>query len=337
MFRPASADRIGGIAGPRAPALCVVIVSWVAVFLHAATTQADEVVGATDSKVYHSQKDCPALKKITIENRVVFKSAATAQAEGRRLCRVCEKQSAKAAVQPEKPPGPTKPVEAKPPPEPTSRPAEKDSASEPGRLVRIKKVLPGGTLVLDSGEKIALAGVCLPQGGQEQSQEAASFIQERLRGRKARWLPVMVDDANPVRDAFGRTLGALRTDGRRPDVGGDLIAGGLAWVDRSLRMEGAEQYLSLETEAWQKGRGIWRRLADDVGRAEVVVGRYGLSYHPRGCPHTDHLTESSMITLNEAKARRLTPCEHYRSGLGSAESSSSRDAGKTHHAKEKDE
>jgi len=300
---------------------------------------ADEVVGAKDGKVYHTRADCLSLRKIAVENRVAFKSVTEAEAEGRRHCKMCERLAEKAARSTEQPPA-TKSAEKKPPPQvQTTKPAEPAPRSDAAQTVRVKKVLPGGTLQLDNGERITFAGACLPQAGQDPAEEATSFIQERVKGRKLLFSTIRADEQSAVRDSFGRIPGRLKPDPQKPDLGGELIKNGLAWVDREARMEVVADYIALEDEAWQKGRGIWKRLDGESGRAQVVAGRYALHYHPVGCPHVAHLTEPSTITVNEAKARRLTPCENYRSGNTppSKHGSTSKEPSKSNDAKDKNE
>lgn len=287
---------------------------------------ADLVVGTKEGRVYHTQPECPSAKKIAVENRVTFKTASEAQAEGRRLCKTCEMLVAVAARPSDNNTGPTKPGQGQPPPA-TPKPTE----SELGRAVHVKRVLAGGTVELDTGDKLRIEGLCLPQVGQDQAEEAVSFIQERLRGSKVRVSPRVGDDNAPIRDDLGRITGRLYLDDQKPDLADQLVAAGLAWANRCDPGD-VGYYLSLETEAWQKSRGIWKRFEGPAGRTEVLVGRYGLSYHPLGCPHAGHLTAISTITLNEAKARRLTPCDCYPAVVPISHTAS-----KSNNAKEKHE
>jgi len=45
---------------------------------------------------------------------------------------------------------------------------------------------------------------------------------------------------------------------------------------------------------------------------KVVTGRGAIAYHEARCDHVKLLTEPREIELNEARARRLVPCEHFR-------------------------
>ncbi|HUN82529.1 MAG TPA: thermonuclease family protein [Phycisphaerae bacterium] len=263
------------------------------VFLYsAALSRADTIVAATNGKVFHTESDCPALKKIEASNRQVFRTVADALATGRRRCRLCEKLSAQRARL-------------------KSAPSKLDGAkatSQPVEGVAMETDLIEGEFALAGGERVFPLGICLPLRGQEGHAEAVAAIRTELGTGCIFCGPPLACD----RDAFGRRLGYLKSGDDAEDVGGQLLAAGLAWVKRDCVHGLRDEYLQRETEAWQKGLGIWKRLDGEAGRVEVVVGRFAQAYHASDCPHNKALTEPSTVPLNEAKARRLPPCEHYR-------------------------
>ena len=80
-----------------------------------------------------------------------------------------------------------------------------------------------------------------------------------------------------------------------------------------------DQFLKLEREAREKGRGLWLYSAPAEGppatysqpgystnEATVYITRTGAKYHRAGCRY---LKKSCIpISLNEAKQRGYTPC-----------------------------
>ncbi len=286
---------------------CVLAPPMVVVFVYAGSAAAklpisDPIIGAANGKVYHTHPDCYSLKKIAAENRVTFGSVAMAEAEGRRQCKTCEKLHAKDAATKD---GSTSNSEKTQ----STQPSGPKWTNEDRTSVRVKTVLPGGTLILEKGEKATLVGVCFPLVRQEGAKETVRRVEERVSGVTV----LLVGNTNQFgRDSLGRMRVSIQPSEGRPDLGAELIAEGLAWCDSTMDFSGHAEYLKKEKEAWEKGKGIWKRLDGGAGKREVLVGRYAAHYHPVDCRHEAHLIESNRITLNEAKARRLTPCDLYR-------------------------
>lgn len=287
-----------------------------------------EVMGAKKSKVYHTHPDrCGAAKNIADGNRVTFKSVEEAKGEGRRLCKTCARLDEKLKEEG------SKKKEAKTPPE-TGRKSEpkqddpkhgdsepRDKPGVPGdesrplppariKIVKVKRVLPGATLELDNGERIYLAGIGAPIRGQPIADELDRQLEKLTKGRKVTiaWLSA----GESVRDRYGRLAAFASAGSSREDLGGRLIEDGLAWVDRSANFELLSEYLRLEDDAAWDQRGVWKRLKGAGGAASVVVGKFTREYHSPDCPHASLLIEPTTISVNEAKGRRLTPCEFWR-------------------------
>jgi len=309
---------------------------------------AQEVVASQSGKVYHSDPECPAAGKIAEENRVKFKSAEEAEAEGRRLCKMCEKRQVRRAEdeaadgdgnsEPDGKKGPAgnpesgQPVPRQPPKLKKRRtsPAEGVVAAE----VRVRRVLAGGTIVLDTGEKVRLMGVEAPLAGQPFAPESVSALEKLTRGRPVRMQLPSGGDQHPLRDVYGRLLVYLAAGDDGLDVGSELIRRGWAWGDRSAIFDRREEYAAMELEASASNRGVWKRLEGEAGRTEVVGGKYAWQFHPPDCPHVEHLIDPAKITLNEARAKRLTPCEHYRGGAAGTEAGHGSVKGKHARAKQ---
>lgn len=288
--------------------------------------QADLIVGTASGKVYHTHPDCASLKKIAPENRVSFTTVAMAEREGRRLCKTCEKLHTRDADRSaEKRPSESKPT--------STQPDGSNTLDKAISSARVVKVLPGGTLLLDNGEKAMLHGVGMPGERQELARECHKMLNERASSGA---VTTISRDESLMRDSLGRLCihVVLASDGS--DLGASLISEGLAWADPSTRMVRAYQYEKYEMEAWEKGKGIWKRLDGPAGQREVLVGRFAPCFHAVNCRHEVHLTEPTRITLNEAKARRLKPCDRYqmpREQTDATVSKSTREKG-THEEKE---
>lgn len=267
-----------------------------------APLQADSVTAAVDSKIYHTEQDCTALKKIDLVNRIVYKSVAEAEAAGLRRCKLCERRAARriSGDTPEKP-------DQKPPS--TTQPGRADSTS-----VEVQSVSLDGDILLKNGEHLSLLGVALPLSNQECHDEAMAILRKQLAAGSATSIrgPDEIE-----RDDFGRLLAYLEVSDDQPDLGRLLITAGLAWPRANCDHPRRNEYMRSEAEAWQKGLGVWKRLEGDAGRVEVIVGRFARSYHSEACPHVRFLIEPGKVPLNEAKARRLTPCDLYKSTAAS--------------------
>ncbi|QDV91780.1 hypothetical protein RAS2_28860 [Phycisphaerae bacterium RAS2] len=293
----------------------------------AARAEGSACYGSKDSKVYHADAACPSGKKIIAENRIAFKSVADAEEQGRRLCRTCERRMASGKAREDKESA------APPPPPPTDDPAKekrsgrgKNAASQPAnskppvpridpaRAMTVKRVLPGGAMLLDNGDKVRLLGVCCPEDRQPLAAEAVAHIEKLVKSRKCEQSWDGPASRPELRNENGQLLLFVAAGMNRVDLGGELIEQGLAWVDRDRACTKTDDYLTREHLAWSEGRGIWRRLDGVAGQARVLTGQYARHYHPTDCPHEVHLNEPSEITVNEAKARRLAPCCFYRAG-----------------------
>ena len=285
-----------------------------------------EVMGAKKSKVYHTQPDrCGPAKNIASGNKVTFKDIKEAEGEGRRKCKTCarieenmkEEEPKKKEPPPsrgggrgqpkkEEPAGGTEPVEQE-----RSRPVEKvEQPPAVVETVRVKRVLPGATLELETGERVRLAGVGVPIADQPMADEVFARVEKLVKGRKVTlaWMA----SGESGRDRFGRRAAFAVVGSDKEDIGGLLISDGLAWVDRSTTFELLSEYLRREDDAAWSQRGIWLRTKGAKGAASVVVGKFTREYHSPDCPHAVLLIEPASISVNEAKGRRLTPCEFWR-------------------------
>ena len=292
--------------------------------------RADSIVGTAKGKVYHNHPDrCSSAKRIQSDNIARFASKAEAERAGRRQCKSCAKYDSEPVT---KAPdsaaaGQSSNAEQRPGVVPVvaDRPAtDGGSTQSSGALLpqfaHAKKIIDGGTIELDTGDKARLLGIIVPNGGQPSDREAHRFIKEQTRDRLLKLsLPASSGDAME-RDALGRWRVSIAPQGGR-DLAGELLFQGYAWLNRDRITARTEEYARLEEAAWSARRGIWRQLEGEEGQRIVATGRGATEYHDDRCAHVAHLTDPMNMTINEARARRLVPCDDYRA-KGSERSSS---------------
>lgn len=285
------------------------------------------ITGSANGKVYHIEPKCSAARKISAESRVTFASVAEAESQGRRLCKVCERLRAKQnkPAEPAKEAEPSEPAKEQQPGDGGSPKPREPNPARSASPAKVRKVLPGGTLVLESGDKVRLMGITCPAEGQPMAGETVAAIEKRVRGHAVAVEYFKAEDGTRLRDLHGRALVLLGLDEKRPDLGAELILLGLAWVDRDGAFPNRPLYLGKESEAAASNIGIWRRLDGPAGQEAVVCGKFARQFHPTNCPHIEHMIDPLQITLNEARARRLVPCDRFRAdSSGSSPSSAAR-------------
>jgi endonuclease YncB( thermonuclease family) len=295
----------------------VFVVCTALVVTAASRTLADEVIGAKRSKVYHTHpSECGAARNINPENRIKFASIEEAEKAGRRLCKRCVSLDLRGAGE-EAESQPAAELENRrkeKPPEGHERSVQRltgEVVAALPEIARISRVHLGGTIELDTGEKVRLLGVVWPVRGQPLAEEAAAFVKEQTDKHRVRMTHDAADEPAGRRDALGRLLVYMtpQPDGR--DLGGELLFRGYVWLDRESLGGRHPEYARRLEEAWRAGRGVWRQLDGAAGESKVVTGRHAHHYHDLNCPHVQHLTGELIITLNEAKSRRLPPCPRY--------------------------
>lgn len=285
---------------------------------------AESVIGTANGKVYHNHPElCGSAKRIGADNITRFASRQEAEQAGRRQCKRCAGLDKKAAEQTPVPgegsgdasagagggqrsTGPVPPIRLA---------ADRQSPTPPvlrlPQIAHATKVLDGGTIELDTGDKASLLSVIVPHRGQPAARDAHRFIKEQTRDRL---LTLSMPESSPglmARDALGRWRVSAAPQGGR-DLAGELLFHGYAWLDRDHLTERTAEYARLEEAAWRAGRGIWRQLPGECGARVVVTGRGATQYHDAKCEHAPHLTQPMSMSVNEARARRLVPCSEYR-------------------------
>jgi len=139
-----------------------------------------------------------------------------------------------------------------------TRPPERRAGRVPMSATRLcVRVVDGDTLVLDGGERVRLIGVDTPETVDPRrpvqyfGKEASAFTRRMAQGKTVR-----LEYDQDTRDRYDRTLAYVYL----PDgsfLNAEIIRQGYghAYVRFPFRYQ--EQFLALEREAREQGRGLW--------------------------------------------------------------------------------
>ncbi len=156
----------------------------------------------------------------------------------------------------------------------------------PGRLVSVRHVIDGDTLVLADGARVRLIGVNSPELGyrgardEPYAQRARQWLQQRVLNK-----PVRMMVGKESRDRYGRTLAHV-VDSTGMLLAQGLIAQGLGYaLGIAPNTDLADCLFAREREARAGLRGLWRdgavgevtRLAADSAGFGVWRGRVSAS------------------------------------------------------------
>jgi micrococcal nuclease len=133
-------------------------------------------------------------------------------------------------------------------------------------LVRVKRVVEGDTIILESGERVRLLGVNTPETKHRKKRaepfgkEAAEFTQRMVEGKLVR---LETDSAASLRDKHSRTLAyVFLEDGTF--LNAEIIRQGYGFAVRSsppLKYE--YEFVQLEWKARKHRRGMWASKGKD--------------------------------------------------------------------------
>ena len=133
----------------------------------------------------------------------------------------------------------------------------------PSRAAQCVRVIDGDTILLTGGERVRLIGVDTPEianphrpekkFGEEFAKEASAFTERLAEGK-----PVRLEFGREREDVYGRTLAYVYLeDGTLLNAALIRQGFGTAYTRYPFRFE--EEFIRLEKEARQNGRGMWAR------------------------------------------------------------------------------
>ena len=117
---------------------------------------------------------------------------------------------------------------------------------------RVTDVIDGDTIVIGGGDRVRYIGVDSPERGEEYYQEASEANRELVQNKRVRLEKDITD-----RDRYGRLLRYVYTDDYF--VNAEMVRRGYAQSKAYPPDIKYQVYLeSMEREARQEGRGIWK-------------------------------------------------------------------------------
>ena len=174
--------------------------------------------------------------------------------------------------------------------------------AQPGTVTR---VIDGDTIVVDPVGAVRLIGVDTPEAGDPREpvqyfgREATAFARRLAEGR-----PVRLEFEGVRKDKYDRTLAYVYLpDGT--SLNAELIRQGYAHAYTQFPFSRLEEFLALQREAIEHGRGFWGVSAgrssqssasvvpveataakqDNTATETVYATRTGSKYHRAGCRH----------------------------------------------------
>jgi len=169
------------------------------------------------------------------------------------------------------------------------------SATPPGKKGKVKKVLDGDTIVLESGEKVRYLCIDAPEEGEPLHDEAERVNDSLVLGKAVR-----MEFDRKVKDRYGRYLGYVWLDTLL--VNDYLLRRGLVSVyyfppnDRYLA-----RFVFSARSAREKKRGIWNLPHSDL---DYYVGnKNSYRVHRPDCPQARGIKAKNRVefeTLFEA-------------------------------------
>lgn len=198
-----------------------------------------------------------------------------------------------------------------------------------GKVVRLRKVVDGDTIVLENGLHVRYRGVDTPETGRFVHDPAP--LAERAKKRNAELLRggrVRLRLGSPHLDRYGRVVARVfalppenpadgnTTPPAEADVAAILLREGLGRViGLGLSAEEYQELKAAESEARKNGAGIWgltkEIVARDTGDKPYCAASGSKIYHRRTCKTAARITPRNLQfykTPEEAEATGRRPC-----------------------------
>lgn len=153
------------------------------------------------------------------------------------------------------------------------------------------RVIDGDTIEVD-GRTMRLHGIDAPEAGQKCNdigsatwrcgQAAVTAMEELVEGKS-----VVCDDRGS--DGYGRTIAVCLANGS--DIGGAMVAKGLAWAFRKY----SGDYIPLEDNARTLKVGVWRHDTQTPWDFRAEKWASAVQAVPNGCPIKGNISENGRI------------------------------------------
>ena len=173
----------------------------------------------------------------------------------------------------------------------------------------------GDTLVLDTGQRVRLAGVDTPEKGfkdtppQYYAREAARFTCERTRKQRVKVIPL----SGPSRDRYQRLVAEIiRPDGR--SLNEQLLLHGMAsfYAHKNLPSQLVRRLTAAQKEALDKRTGCWAFvLARPQAQQPYIGNKNSKRFFSQPCLRTITLSKKNQVRFSDLE-------EAFRAGYAPA-------------------
>ncbi len=172
------------------------------------------------------------------------------------------------------------------------------------KLIKVKEVIDGDTIVLQSGEHVRYIGIDTPEREQPFYQEAKELNQKLVEGKEIR-----IEFDVQKKDKYGRTLAYVYVG--EAFVNAELVRNGLANLYTvPPNVKHTEYFLKLQSEAKEKKLGIWSEVKKP--EKNYLARRGSKRFHRPSCTVILSAPQKDLIifkTKDEALKRGYSPCK----------------------------
>lgn len=183
---------------------------------------------------------------------------------------------------------------------------------------KVKEVMSGDTMILDSGEIVKLMGIAIPTDFPEAKKEffkkGAKELCEQLIKDNSRSIKLEYNEKK--RDEYNNILAYVYID--KMFLNAELIRRGFFVLSVDFSDERyLETFRSMEAEAKEQKRGIWADLDERMEKytGAVVGNKKSRKYHKYDCKYVLLLSDSNKKKFknqDEAVSAGYSPCNHCR-------------------------
>lgn len=172
------------------------------------------------------------------------------------------------------------------------------------KAIKVKEVIDGDTIVLQSGEHVRYVGIDTPEREQPFYQEAKDLNQKLVEGKEIR-----IEFDVQKKDKYGRTLAYVYVG--ETFVNAELIRNGLANLYTiPPNVKHTDYFLKLQSEAKEKKLGIWSEAKKPE---KNYLARQGSKrFHRPTCTVILSAPQKDLIifkTKDQALKQGYSPCK----------------------------
>ena len=172
------------------------------------------------------------------------------------------------------------------------------------KVVKVKEVIDGDTVILESGEHLRYIGIDTPEREQPFYQEAKELNQKLVEGKEIR-----IEWDVQKKDKYGRLLGYVYVGNRF--VNAEMIKSGLANLYTvPPNVKHTDYFLKLQNEAKEKKLGIWSEAKKP--EKNYLARKGSKRFHRPTCTVIMSAPQKDLIvfkTKDEALKKGLSPCK----------------------------